>query len=36
MNKKNLELFPFPEIRGVNVLNGMPKSTEHTEQVKGL
>ena len=31
MNKKNLELCPSPEIRGVNVLNGMPKNTEHTE-----
>jgi len=31
MNKKNLELCPSPEIRGVNVLNGMPKNTEHTK-----
>jgi hypothetical protein len=30
MNKKNLELSPSPEMRGVNVLNGMPKNTEHS------
>jgi len=31
MNEKNLELCPSPEIRGVNVLNGMPRNTEHTK-----